>query len=88
MRRASEDELKSARRSILERLVRKRIIGGKHIDLEFLYSWGNYHNPEIGKEAAWQLIRENLILWHPTAYGKQCSLNPRKIDEVEEELKN
>lgn len=80
------EERKVARKNILEKLIRKRVIGHKHIDLEFLYKWGNYLNPEIGKEAVEELIRENLLLWHPTSYGKQCSLNPRKIADVEREI--
>lgn len=87
MKKPTEEEIKLARKNILEKMVRKRIIGGKHIDLEFLYKWGNHNNLETGKEAAEQLIRENIVLWHPTSYGKQCSLNPRKIGEVEQELR-
>lgn len=80
------EETKTARKNILEKLIRKRIIGRKHIDLEFLYKWGNYLNPEIGKDAVEELIKENILLWHPTSYGKQCSLNPRKIADVEQEI--
>lgn len=29
-----------------------------------------------------KLVKENLILYHPTSYGPQYALNPQRIQEI------
>ena len=67
---------------ILWKLHIKRIWGAKHTAIENIvkgipkYLRGDY------SETAKELIKDGFILLKPTSYGRQISLNPRKIGEI------
>ncbi len=67
---------------IIKKLVRHRIWGGKHTSIENIPKG---MPPELRKDIeaeVKELIRENIILSHPTSYGLQVSLNPRMAEEI------
>ncbi|MEK6953190.1 MAG: hypothetical protein AABX29_09325 [Nanoarchaeota archaeon] len=70
------------KKSILRKLYRHRIIGGKHTAVEHLTKGLPKHIVGEAKEAVKELIKEGFILTKPTNYGLQVSLNPEKIDEI------
>ncbi len=79
----SKDEI---RVRIIKKLVRHRIWGGKHTSVENIPKG---MPPELRKEIEneiKELIRENIILSHPTSYGLQISLNSRMSEEIKKIL--
>ncbi len=70
------------KQSILRKLFRRRIIGGKHTAFEHVVSGIPKHAHGDAKKAAEELIRQRFILAKPTSYGLQISLNPEKIEEI------
>lgn len=69
--------------TILRKLFRRRIIGGKHTAFEHVMSGIPRHLTGQAKQTTELLIKDGLILTKPTNYGLQISLNPDKIDEIE-----
>ena len=69
---------------ILNKMKRKRFIGGSHTDIKNLRRGAppDLYNQidDIIKE----LVKENMIIIKITEYGKQVSLNPRLMKEVNE----
>ncbi|MBI3032278.1 hypothetical protein HYY69_02285 [Candidatus Woesearchaeota archaeon] len=74
--------------TILRKLYRRRIIGGKHTAFEHVMSGIPKHLTGQAKQTTEFLIKEGLILAKPTNYGLQISLNPEKIDEIEKIIGN
>ena len=67
---------------ILRKLVRHRIIGGKHTAIENLVKGMPRHVVGDAKKAVHELMKEGFLVGKPTSYGLQVSLNPEKIDEI------
>lgn len=67
---------------ILWRLYRRRYIGGKHTDIKNLRKGFPRDKYDLVGEAINELVREGLLLVKPTHYGKQVSLNPRRLGEI------
>ena len=67
---------------ILEKMYRNRIVGARHISLEDLRTGCPSHERGNVEKSLKKLVKENLILKHPTAYGMQYALNPQRIDEI------
>jgi len=67
---------------ILEKMYRNRIIGGRHISLEDLRTGCPSHERGNIEKILKKLVKENLVLQHPTSYGMQYALNPQRIDEI------
>jgi hypothetical protein len=67
---------------ILEKMYRNRIIGARHISLEDLRTGCPSHERGNIEKALKKLVKENLIMQHPTSYGMQYALNPQRIDEI------
>ncbi len=67
---------------ILEKMYRNRIIGGRHISLEDLRTGCPSHERGNIEKSLKKLVKENLILQHPTSYGMQYALNPQRIEEI------
>jgi hypothetical protein len=67
---------------ILEKMYRNRIIGARHISLEDLRTGCPSHERGNIEKALKKLVKENLILQHPTSYGMQYALNPQRIDQI------
>jgi hypothetical protein len=68
--------------AILRKLLYDNRIGAKHISLENLKTGFPSHiKGDVDKKLK-KLVKENLILYHPTSYGPQYALNPQRLQEV------
>jgi hypothetical protein len=67
---------------ILEKMYRNRIICGRHISLEDLRTGCPSHERGNIEKTLKKLVKENLVVQHPTSYGMQYALNPQRIDEI------
>lgn len=75
----TDEEIKA---DILHKLTRKRMWGGKHTSFENIMKG---YDPKLRKrikKLSKKLIRDNLIISHPTSYGLQISLNPREFSTI------
>lgn len=82
----SFDESAGIKRTILERMVSKRIWGGKHIDYERIASGFPSHLKKTVLSVADELIRDGLIVKKPTGYGLQVFLHIHMKDKIQEYL--
>lgn len=63
-------------------------IGAKHISLQNLKTGFPSHvKGDVDKQLK-KLVKQNLILMHPTSYGPQYALNLRKLQEIVKILEN
>lgn len=81
------DEL-TLKKTILRKLVFLNKWGGSHTSIDNLPKGFPGHVRGEVKDAAKQLIKENLLLSKPTSYGVEVSLNPDKKKEIEELVRN
>jgi len=63
-------------------MYRNRIIGGKHISFEDLRTGCPSHERGNVEKTLKRLVKENLVVQHPTSYGMQYALNPQRIVEI------
>lgn len=69
-------------KAILRKLFYDNRIGKKHISLENLKTGFPSHiKGDIDKKLK-KLVKENMILQHPTSYGPQFALNPQRLQEI------
>lgn len=69
-------------RAILRKLFYDNRIGAKHISLENLKTGFPSHlKGDVDKKLK-KLVKDNLILQHPTSYGPQYALNPHRLQEI------
>ena len=69
-------------KAILRKLFYDNRIGKKHISLENLKTGFPFHlKGDVDKKLK-KLVKENLILQHPTSYGTQYALNPQRLEEI------
>ncbi|MGI0066623.1 MAG: hypothetical protein ACREA5_01790 [Nitrosotalea sp.] len=69
-------------KAILRKLFYDNRIGAKHISLENLKTGFPSHlKGDVDKKLK-KLVKDNLILTHPTSYGPQYALNPRRLQEI------
>ena len=88
------DDISIIKTIILEKLLRSNIIGGKHIPLDFIKKSipEIYRNTHSGKKsfahALKDLLNNQWLIIAKKRTGKDydyhVSLNPRKIDEINE----
>ncbi len=71
---------------IVKKLFHHGYIGGRHTDMENLKKGLPGHEKGDVKEAAEELIKEDILILKPTSYGKHVYLNPRKKPEIEKYL--
>ena len=68
---------------ILDKMVRKNLWGGKHLDYELIsHGLPKDQYRDIEKELD-KLVREGLVVKKPAHYGLQVSLNVRMKVEIE-----
>lgn len=72
---------------ILFKLARRRNWGGSHTAFDNLKKGFKPKDQEIVKEAAEELIKENLLFKKPTGYGLHVSLNHEKAAEIKAKIK-
>lgn len=59
-------------------------IGGRHLGLEDLKRGFPSHAKGDVETQVKKLVKDNIILKHPAAYGMQYTLNPREIEKITE----
>ena len=75
-------QLDDLKLTILERLYRAGMIGGRHTAIESSVRGLPKHLKGDAMKAVRDLIKEGLIVPKPTSYGVQISLNPNKIKQI------
>lgn len=70
-------------KTILHKLLRHCLVGGKHTAIENIPRGFLKHLHKELMKTAEKLIKKGLIVPKPTGYGVQISLNPRKLVEIE-----
>jgi hypothetical protein len=75
----SDDELKAM---ILHKLAKRRKWGDSHTAFENVAKGVPPHLKGRYKDLAYELIKDNIIIRKPTAYGLQISLNVERSDEI------
>ena len=69
-------------KAILRKLYYDNRIGKRHISLENLKTGFPSHlKGDVDKKLK-RLVKDNLILQHPTSYGPQFALNPQRLQEI------
>jgi len=84
--KVSDEVYINVRIFILRKLVNHSIWGAKHTSYDNLQKGLPKDLRHTAKEAADKLIKERLLLSHPTSYGLQVSLNPSTAKEIKELL--
>ncbi|MEK6899533.1 MAG: hypothetical protein AABX05_00255 [Nanoarchaeota archaeon] len=79
-------ELELAKGYIVKKLFHHGYVGGRHTDIENLKKGLPSHFKGDSKEAAKELIKEEILILKQTSYGHHVSLNPRKRKEMEKYL--
>lgn len=72
---------------ILKKLRRRDYWGGKHTSIDNLKKGVKIHLRGDVSGIVEEMIKEGLLLHHPTSYGTQVSLNPRKKAEIDRIIK-
>lgn len=70
-------------KTILAKLYRHGYIGRRHTSIDNLPKGFPKHLRGDVKKVAKKLNKQGLILFKPTSYGIQVSLNPRRMAEIE-----
>jgi len=69
-------------KTILRKLFYDRRIGGRHLGLEDLKrGFPSHIKGDVDKRLK-KLVKDNLILVHPTSYGPQYALNPKRLQDI------
>ena len=73
----------SVSKAILRKMFYDTRIGGRHLSQEDLQKGFPKHERGNVKNQLKKLVKDNLVLKHPTSYGPQYALNPDELDEIE-----
>ena len=69
-------------KTILRKLFYDRRIGGRHLGLEDLKrGFPSHIKGDVDKRLK-KLVKDNLILVHPTSHGPQYALNPKRLQDI------
>ena len=68
---------------ILRKMYYHGYIGAKHTSIEALKKSFASHDKGNVEKSIKKLVKSNLVLHHPTSYGKQYSINPTNINVIE-----
>ena len=82
----SELEYNNAKRFILRKLFNHNVWCGKHTSPDNLQKGLPGHLRGAAKDIVKDMIKEGLLLSHPTSYGLQISLNPKMVIEIKKFL--
>ena len=69
-------------KKILAKMLADHRIGARHISLENLKTGFPSHIKGEIEKCLKKLVKENLVLQHPTSYGMQYALNPQRLQDV------
>jgi hypothetical protein len=78
----SSESYSKIRTVILRKLVMHNIWGAKHTNYEFVQKGLPKELRGFAKDVADDLIKNGILLSHPTSYGMQISLNPDRAKEI------
>jgi hypothetical protein len=84
--KVSDEVYGTVRVFMLRKLVNHTIWGAKHTSYDNLQKGLPKELRHTAKEVADRLIKDRLLLSHPTSYGLQVSLNPSMAKEIKEIL--
>ncbi|MGD6807560.1 MAG: hypothetical protein ACQCN4_11445 [Candidatus Bathyarchaeia archaeon] len=73
---------------ILQSLLDKQIIGAKHTSEDNAIKCLPKDARGDAKKILKKLEKEGFVMYHPTSYDRQISLNPTRIKEIQEFLKS
>ena len=79
--KVSNDEVSFIRLKMLRKLLMHGVVGAKHTSPDNLQKGLPRHLMGEAKGVVKDLIKQGILLSHPTSYGMQLSLNPDKLDE-------
>ena len=85
MKLSNEDTLK-IRLHILRKLAIHNVWGAKHTSFDELQKGLPQHLRGAAKDVAEMLIKDGMLLSHPTSYVLQVSLNPRRAEDIKAAL--
>lgn len=72
----------SVSEAILRKLFYDNRIGARHLGLEDLKrGFPSHLKGDVDKKLK-KLVKDNLIIPHPTSYGPQYALNPKRLQDV------
>ena len=71
----------------VKKLFHHGYIGGRHTDIENLGKGLPSHVKGDVKEAAKELIKEEILIPKPTSYGLHVSLNSHRKEEIDKYLR-
>ncbi len=71
---------------LLFKLARRRNWGNSHTAFDDLKKGFKPKDHDAVKDAAEELIKENLIFKKPTSYGLQVSLNHERVAEIKQKI--
>jgi hypothetical protein len=83
----SDEDYNKIKLHILRKLVVHTTWGGKHTSFDNLQKGLPNELRGSCREVANDLIKEGILLSHPTSYGLQVSLNPRRAEEIKNILR-
>ena len=73
--------------NILRKLLRHKYIGGRHTSIESAIRGIPKHMSKQARQAVNSLIKRGYLMSHPTNYGLQIAVNPKKLKEILDLLK-
>ncbi len=82
----SDSDYNNIKKFILRKLTIHNVWGGKHTSPDNLQKGLPKHLRGAAKEVVSGMIKDGLLLSHPTSYGMQVSLNPRMAAKIKEIL--
>jgi len=75
-------------KTLLHKLFRHGYIGAKHTAMEILPKGFPKHLHKEAMKTVRKLTKSGFLILKPTSYGMHVSLNPRKIAEIEEKIRD
>ena len=69
-------------KKILAKMFADHHIGARHISLENIKTGFPSHIKGDVEKNLKKLVKDNLVLQHPTSYGMQYALNPQRLQDI------
>lgn len=82
MSKSCAEEIEKIKADILIDLLKHRKVGQNHTSIDNIVKSFPPRNHKNVKKVRNQLIRDHFINCKPTGYGKQCSINSEKIEDI------
>lgn len=84
--KVSDLDYNNSKKFVLRKLFNHNVWGGKHTSPDNLQKGLPGHLRGAAKDIVKDMIREGLLLSHPTSYGMQVSMNPKMAAKIKEFL--